>query len=224
MSFSNVERIIPCFTPGTRIDTARGEVPVEEIVVGDLVLTRDNGYRPIRWVGRRDLSAAELVVRPELCPVLIRAGALGHNEPNQDMMVSPQHRFLFAGGWIELLTGESEVLVAALHLTGRLGIERLTARPVSYIHLLFDAHEIVLSDGTWSESFQPGRATLGSMDDLQRREIFALFPELDASPSFVAARPSAKGFEARAARRAASGLTNWRRTTNRSREFSLVSS
>ena len=202
MSFSNIETIIPCFTPGTLIDTARGPVPVEEIAVDDLVLTRDSGYRPVRWVGRRDLSLADLVAHPELRPIRIAQGALGPNCPARDMRVSPQHRMLITGARAELIAGETEVLVAAQHLTGRPGITRAKAEAVSYIHLMFDEHEIVRADSAWSESFQPGQASLDGMEDAQRDEILALFPELAnlaTNPgAYPAARLSVKSHEARA--------------------------
>ncbi len=202
MSFSNIEQIIPCFTPGTLIDTACGPLPVEEIVAGDLVLTRDSGYRPVRWVGRRDLSVADLVARPEFRPIRISRGALGTDCPERDMLVSPQHRMLVTGARAELVAGEAEVLVAALHLTCRPGIMRAAAGAVSYIHLMFDEHEIVRADGAWSESFQPGQASLDGLGADQRNEILALFPELTRrtglTEAYPAARLSLKSHEARA--------------------------
>lgn len=203
MAFSNIEQIIPCFTPGTLIDTARGPVPVEHMAVGDLVLTRDSGYRPVRWVGRRDLSPADLVARPEFRPISIAQGALGSRSPERDMLVSPQHRMLITGARAELVAGEAEVLVAAQHLAGRPGIGRVQPESgVSYIHFMFDEHEIVRADGAWSESFQPGRASLDGMGAEQRDEILALFPELAAGKGqhdpYPTARLSLRAHEARA--------------------------
>ncbi len=202
MSFSNIENIVPCFTPGILIETDRGPVPVESVKVGDRVLTRDSGYRPVRWTGRRDLGTADLIVKPALVPVVIRRGALGPDMPACDMMVSPQHRMLLTGARAELVAGETEVLAAALHLVGQPGIERAAGlEPVSYVHILFDRHEIVRSDGCWSESFQPGAATLDGMDDAQRDEILSLFPELGTEAgreTYASARLSLKAHEVRA--------------------------
>ena len=183
------------------IETDCGPVPVEDLTVGCRVLTRDSGYRPLRWVGRRDLGRAELIAKPALIPVQIRQGALGADMPNRDMVVSPQHRMLLTGARAELIAGETEVLAAALHLVGQPGVERASGAAVSYIHILFDHHEIVRSDGCWSESFQPGAQTLGGMDQAQRDEIFALFPELatdTGSQAYTAARLSLKPHEVRA--------------------------
>lgn len=199
LAFSNIETVIPCFTTGTRIDTINGPVAVERLRQGDLILTRDSGYKALKWIGRRDLNAVDLIARPEFCPVLIPAGALGAGSPARNLVVSPQHRVLVTGARSELMTGEVEVLVPALHLIGHGGTRRMAPSPVSYFHLLFDAHEIVRSDGAWSESFQPGGDALDSMDSLQRREVLALFPELrlECGPGlFPAARISLKRHEA----------------------------
>jgi hypothetical protein len=69
---------------------------------------------------------------------------------------------------------------------------------ITYIHILFDQHEIVLSDGLWTESFQPGVRTLNGLDAAARREVLELFPELASSDKgFAAARLSLKAHEAR---------------------------
>lgn len=177
--FSEIEQVVPCFTAGTAIATPRGAVPVEELTVGDLVLTRDDGARPVRWSGRRRLSARHLASNPKLRPVVFRAGSLGQGQPARDLTVSPQHRMLVQSVEAELHFGEHEVLVAARHFAGRPGIETVTdADEVIYVHLMFDEHEIVLSNGVWTESFQPGEHTMGDMDAEQRAELIALFPEL----------------------------------------------
>jgi len=190
----------PCFTPGTRIATAGGDRPVEKTRVGDLVRTRDHGLQPVRWVGRRTLSRAELLVDPTLRPIGIAQGALGEGLPVRDMAVSRQHRMLVAGPRAELLFGEDEVLVRALHLVHLPGVAHQRSDSVTYVHLLFDRHELVLADGAWSESYQPGERTLGGMEDPARDELFAIFPELaeGSYERFDTARTTLKGFEARA--------------------------
>jgi hypothetical protein len=203
-TFANIEQInfVPCFTPGTRVDTERGAVEVEAIRAGDRVLTRDAGYQTVRWVGRRVLSADELAVNPGLRPVMIRAGALGLNCPDRDMRVSPQHRMLLSGPQAELVAGESEVLAAAVHLTCRPGVERDgDCAGVTYIHVLFDTHEIIRADGAWTESFQPGAHTLGDMDAAARAELLTIFPELatvTGQAEYRSARISLKAHEVRA--------------------------
>ncbi|MGD9864918.1 MAG: Hint domain-containing protein [Pseudodonghicola sp.] len=199
VTFHEIEKIVPCFTPGTRIATPQGERLVEELEIGDKVITRDNGIQEIRWVGRRALTGAELARADHLQPILIRQGALGHGLPERDMMVSPQHRVLIASDRSSLYFEEREVLVAAKHLTWMKGVERVEVASVTYIHFMFDQHEVVLSDGAWTESFQPGDLTLDGMDSAQRMEILELFPELttrDGLAAYPAARRSLKRHEA----------------------------
>ncbi len=169
---------VPCFASGTLIETKDGLIPVEAIEIGQKVMTRDNGYRMVRWVGRRDLTAADLVAEPALMPVRIRRGALGNGFPAADMLVAQQQRMLLTGVRTEQYFGETEVLVAAADLVGQPGIARAEVKEVSFIQIMFDAHEIILAAGAWSESFQPDDLTLRGLDSDQRAEIFTLFPEL----------------------------------------------
>lgn len=198
--FKEIENVIPCFTPGAMIATPRGEVPVETLREGDKVITRDNGIREIRWTGSRTLNRQELAEGFNLKPILIRKGALGHNLPERDMLVSPQHRVLVTGESPQLYFEESEVLVAARHLVGKTGISVVDTMRTTYIHFMFDQHEVVLSDGAWTESFQPGDHSLGALGAEIRDEIFALFPELatrEGLTDYAAARRSLKAHEAR---------------------------
>lgn len=196
-AFSNIESVVPCFTPGSLILTSKGEIPVELVQVGDRVLTRDSGYQTIRWVGQRTLSSHELAAKPNFNPVCIQAGALGDGLPARDMTVSPQHRMLVAGPRAEMLFGEAEVLVAAAHMVNDITIRQVRSQAVTYIHLLFDQHEIIRSDGAWTESFQPGDLTLQGMDAPQRDEVLALFPTLQYGDVYPAARLTLRSFEAK---------------------------
>ena len=199
MSFKNIENVIPCFTPGTLIATPRGEISVESLRIGDRIITRDNGMQDIRWIGRRDLSWADLAAAPHLKPVLIRQGSLGHGLPEVDMMVSPNHRLLVANDRTALYFEEHEVLVAAKHLITPNNVFSIDAAGVSYIHFMCDRHEVVLANGAWTESFQPGDLTLKGMGNAQRSEIYDLFPELKTETgleNYVAARKTLKKHEA----------------------------
>lgn len=180
-----------CFTPGVLIATAQGEKPVETLSVGDRIITRDNGLQTLRWMGQRDLDSAALGLNRHLAPVRIRAGALGHGVPEADLVLSPNHRVLMANDKTQLHFYEREVLVSAKHLLGRDGVEAVQATGVSYLHLLFDHHEVVLANGAWSESFCPDDRSLNGIGKAQRREICELFPELEQgnAPGFDPARP-----------------------------------
>ena len=198
--FREIENVIPCFTTGTRIATPRGERRVEELEVGDLVITRDNGMQAIRWVGQRFLTKEELACAAHLRPVRLCKGALGYGLPERDMLVSPNHRLLIANDRTALYFEEREVLVAAKYLTDMAGVSVAEVADVTYVHIMFDRHEVVLSDGTWTESFQPGEMSLAGIGAAQRKEILTLFPELgrrEGMRAYAAARRSLKRHEAR---------------------------
>ena len=196
LRFSNIERVVACFTPGSLILTEMGELPVEQLQVGDRVLTRDNGYQPVRWMARRDLTQAELRATAAFNPVRIAKGALGNGRPERDLIVSPQHRILIAGPQAELLFGEHEVLVAATHMVGSSGVSRIFPAGTSYLHFMCDTHEIVRSDGAWTESFQPGAQTMAGLASPQRDELLALFPDVLHGARYQSARLSLKAREA----------------------------
>lgn len=168
-----------CFTTGVMIETAKGPVAVEDLKVGDLVLTLDHGLQPIRWCGQQQLSARHLAARPALRPVRISAGALGPDLPASDLLVSPQHRILVRSAVARRMFGADEVLVAAKQLTQIDGIAPdQAADPVTYFHILFDRHEIVISNGAPTESMYTGAEALKSVSIAARQEICELFPEL----------------------------------------------
>lgn len=165
-----VAEITPtCFTPGTLILTPDGARPVEQLSVGDRVITRDHGAQRIRWIGQRTMPG-----RGRFAPIRLMAGALGNTRA---MRVSPQHRMLVQGWRAELFFGTDEVLVAAKHLVNGDTIHVDPSDTVEYIHLLFDRHEIVYAEDCPSESFHPGEHIMQS-DQGIRDELLAIFPEL----------------------------------------------
>ena len=165
---------------GTLIATIDGQRKVEELAVGDLILTMDRGYQPLRWIGCKTLDSESLRVAERLRPVRIKASALGPQMPESDLVVSPQHRMLLRSKLALQLFGESEVLVSARKLTLLDDVEvaeDLTS--VSYCHLMFDQHEIVFANGAPSESLYLGEMTIEALPPEAREEIRAIFPNLE---------------------------------------------
>tara|TARA_R110002051_G_scaffold33923_3_gene75513 strand:- start:13898 stop:19153 length:5256 start_codon:yes stop_codon:yes gene_type:complete len=170
LAFSEIENII-CFTPGTRIATPKGARDIASLKVGDLVVTRDHGLQPIRWIQQRTVPALD-----RFAPIRIRPGVVTGQE--RDLLVSPQHRMMFQGYRAELLFGESEVLVAAKHLVDGVHVTQDIGGTVTYIHMMFDEHEVVYAEGAATESFHPGDVGLTAISDPARDELFTLFPAL----------------------------------------------
>ena len=194
ISFTEIENIV-CFTRGTMIETPAGEVAIQDLREGDLVLTRDHGPQPVRWIGSRVTPAAG-----KLAPVVIAEGALGND---RELRVSQLHRMLITDWRAELMFGEPEVLAAAKHLVNGDTIYVAEGGEVGYFHMLFDSHELVTANGAVSESFHPGEQGMSWLEEEVREEIFTIFPELreNAGTYGPAARTSLRAYEARALRR-----------------------
>ncbi|WP_028095668.1 Hint domain-containing protein [Pseudodonghicola xiamenensis] len=173
-----------CFTPGTRLETPDGYRLIEELREGDLVQTRDSGAQPVIWTGSRRLSGARLHVMPHLRPVRLRPGALGIERPDQELLVSPEHRMLVRGRTAQALFNTDEVLVAARDLINDVTvIQDHALREVTYVHLLLPKHEILIANGVETESFHPANADLTTLGAGDRDRLLQHLPGLDLDPS-----------------------------------------
>lgn len=171
-SFTQENTGVVCFTSGVMILTETGERPVESLRPGDRIVTRDNGVQPLQWIAKRDIDEAQLKANDKLRPVLIQPDLIGASAP---LLVSQQH------GMLVRPESRDEVLIRAIHLAriegGKARVAR-GVRRVTYIHLMFDAHQIVFANGAPSESFYPGPMALGALAEPAREELRMLFPEL----------------------------------------------
>jgi hypothetical protein len=147
----------PCFCAGTLIATPEGEVAVETLKAGDLVLTADGRALPVRWIGMS--RVAKLFADPLYSyPIRIKAGALGENLPARDLRVSPDHAVFMDG-----------VLLNAGALVNGTSILRETEVEdmFEYYHIELASHELILAEGAPAESFVDNvdRASFHNWDD-----------------------------------------------------------
>ncbi|MCA3367837.1 MAG: Hint domain-containing protein, partial [Roseomonas sp.] len=138
---------VVCFAEGTRTVTPNGEDLVENLRAGDMVLARrvgQAGFEPLRWVGFMDIAVPRnAVMAAKTAPVLIKAGAIAPGMPARDLRVSPDHAMEVDGH-----------LIPAKHLVnGSSIIQEIWCKRVRYFHLELEAHGLLLSEGTWSESY-----------------------------------------------------------------------
>lgn len=150
------------FTRGTHITLSSGaQKPIEELSVGEKVLTRDDGPQPLRWIGQNTVRAIG-----QFAPVLIEKGTL-HNE--NDLIVSPDHRLFIYQRQDALGAGRSEVLVKARHLINDTTVRQQDGGHVDYFQLLFDDHQIIYAEGIAAESLLVDTRTRAALpDDLSR--------------------------------------------------------
>lgn len=132
-----------CFLAGTLIATPGGETAIEDLRIGDAVVTADGRTRPVRWVGRQTIVTVFADPLRTL-PVRVAADALGEGLPARDLYVSPEHALLVSG-----------VLVQAGALVNGTTITRVADLPerFTYFHVELDNHALVLAEGVPAETF-----------------------------------------------------------------------
>jgi hypothetical protein len=158
---------VACYCRGTHVQTPSGEVPIEKLSIGDLVVTLHNEAWPIRWIGRRAYEARFVASNRALLPVLIRQNALDDGVPRRDLFVSPKHAMFL-----------DDVLVPAEQLVNGVSIVRCdTVAMVEYFHIELDTHDIILAEGAPSETFVDcdNRGMFQNADEFAR-----LYPDSDA--------------------------------------------
>lgn len=172
-----------CFTPDTQITTPDGPRLIRSLRQGDLIQTRDAGPQPVLWTGHRRMTGARLYAMPHLRPVRFRAGALGIGRPQDDLLVSPQHRMLIKGAAARALFNTDEVLVAAEDLINdtSISVDHLI-REVTYVHILLEKHHIVWANGLETESFHPANTALDTVDPVQRGGLLEILPTVAQNP------------------------------------------
>jgi Hint domain len=135
-----------CFLPGTRIKTPAGEINIEELRIGDNVLTASGEAKPIKFIGRGKLSRE----RPGPWkkgegPVKISRFAIDGKAPHLDLYISPEHAIYIDG-----------VLIPAHNLVNGVTIAA-DAKPevlsLTLFHIELDTHEAILAEGLAVESF-----------------------------------------------------------------------
>ena len=160
---------VVCFGKGTAIRTPRGDVLVEDLRVGDLVTTMDNGPQKIRWINTRSYDAEQMQKGSHLHPVLIKRGTFG---AERDLLVSQQHG---------VLVGQSgDSFARAKHLADAAKGVRIAKgkKSVTYVHLMFDDHQVIFAENVPSESFYPGPMALSQMSKPHRAAFSKVLPAL----------------------------------------------
>ncbi|WP_319638953.1 Hint domain-containing protein [Rhodobacter sp. Har01] len=188
-----------CFAPDTLILTPDGARPVQALRPGDRVQTKDDGPQEILWTGSRRMTGARLYAMPHLRPIRFRSGVFGLGRPEGDLLVSPQHRMVVQGPAARMLFNADEVLVAAEDLVDGKGVAvDMTAREVTYHHLLLERHQIVFANGLETESFHPSATELDTVSAPDRARLLAILPGIEVDPQTYGdfARRSLSGPEA----------------------------
>ena len=132
-----------CFCLGTRIQTVRGEIAVEDLAIGDYALTASGKARPVQWIGRRRIDLTRHADPSRARPVRIAAGGFPGGLPHRDLLVSPDHAVVFDG----------TLIPAKLLVNGASIAADTVCREVTYFHVELAGHDILLAEGLAAESY-----------------------------------------------------------------------
>lgn len=187
--FSAFVDAIPCFTARSLVATAEGLRPVCDLTPGMRVVTRDNGMQSLRWIGRRRFGWRALGLNPLLRPVRLATDALGGEQPERDILVSPNHRFLTR---LPGADESGERLTMARDLVGLAGVSVPACAEVEYFQLLFEQHQLLLVDGCWSESFRPTGLSLAALGTGAVATLSAALPSDARERAAMPVRPLAE--------------------------------
>jgi hypothetical protein len=171
--------VAPCYVRGTRIATARGEIAVEDLRIGDLAVTAGAGSRPIVWLGHRSLDLTRHGYPALVLPIRVSAHAFGKGLPHRDLWLSPEHAVFVEGR-----------LIPIGRLVNGATITQRRVDHVEYWHVELESHDVLLAEGLPAESY----LDCGNRRQFVNGGVVALHPEWRAladarnfaSPSVVA--------------------------------------
>lgn len=169
--------------------TLRGRCMARDLVVGDLVLTRDNGYQPILWIGRPNCS------RAGTARLRLAKGCIADGCPDHDLELSARQRILMTlrGAMAESFSDDApvEAFVRARDLVGLNGVAEVETTEQQSVQILTQRHEVILANGVWTETFQPDCTQLNNLPLDQRDELERVLPQIREQrdgKAFAAAR------------------------------------
>ncbi|MEM9432635.1 MAG: Hint domain-containing protein [Pseudomonadota bacterium] len=147
---------------------------------GDLVVTRDNGLRPVQLIWRRSISLEEIVEKSANAPVTLNARAVGPMMPQRPLTLAPGHHVLIPGYQLATEMDQAAGLVEARALAGTTdaAFHNRDAERETFFNFVFDQHEIIVASGLPVASFLPSGSAVARVDEDTRIELVRRFPEL----------------------------------------------
>jgi hypothetical protein len=134
-----------CYLRGTRIRTPEGECRIEDLKIGDPVVTFSGESKPIKWIGRQRFEKSSDHWPTDFEPIRISRFALDERTPHRDLYVSPNHAVYIDG-----------VLIPAKYLINGLNITQCAPEGtdvIDYLHIELFGHDVIYAEGATAETF-----------------------------------------------------------------------
>lgn len=146
---TETDGVLVCFLSGSMIRTSEGDIPVEDIQIGDQVIAFDwknnkDVTRSVVWVGK-----AGATVRPELhddeagWPVRVLKDAVADGVPYKDMLITAEHCLFFKDRFVPV-----RMLVNGVSI-----FYDKTISSYDYYHVETEQHSVITADGMLTESY-----------------------------------------------------------------------
>lgn len=134
---------VVCYSKGTHLKARAGDVKVEDLKVGDMLLTAEGKYKPVVWIGFNTIDCRLQKNKQHAYPIRISEHAFGYNLPIRDLFVSPLHSIYVNG-----------VMIPAIHLVNGTTITQdQTESLVTYYHVELPTHDAVFAEGLAAETY-----------------------------------------------------------------------
>jgi hypothetical protein len=157
--------------------TPKGERKIEDVRIGDLLMTLSGEAKPIQWIGRRVYKRSNGCSFPrDILPVRVAKGALAADVPRRDLFVSLHHALWLDGLLIQamdLINGSSVSLHSAAELS-----------EIEYLHVRVARHDVIFAEGAASETLLVHSGNVERFDNFA--EYLRLFGENDAEEAACA--------------------------------------
>ncbi len=155
-----------CYLRGTRIRTPAGECRIEDLRIGDPVITLSGECKPIKWIGRQRFKKNSERWPSDFEPVRISRFALDERTPHRDLYLSPNHAVYLDG-----------LLIPAKYLVNGQSITQCTAEGaevIEYLHIELSAHDVIYAEGATAETFGALREARDQFNNFA--EYYRLYP------------------------------------------------
>nr|WP_301273919.1 Hint domain-containing protein [Acetobacter indonesiensis] len=136
-----------CYLAGSMIRTPDGDVAIENLRVGDVVLAYANGQsvaRDVIWAGRKHMAVQTHLPEADAgYPVRVKANAIADGVPYKDMLITPEHCLFLDGAFVPVRMLVNGGSIAYDH----------TITAYDYYHVETQQHSIIMADGALTESY-----------------------------------------------------------------------